>query len=445
MKNKKNNSVTSWIETIPLGWSVARVKDVVKTKVTDGPHETPVFVDESEGVPFVSAEAVSSGKLNFEKVRGYISHAEHRRFSRKFIPKRNDIFIVKSGATTGVAAFVDTDRIFNIWSPLAALRCNGDIVNPRFGFHFVSSSIFRGMIEYYWSFGTQQNIGMGVLEKLYIPLPPLPEQITIADYLDKTTALIDKQRALLERKKALLQEHKKSLIHEAVTKGLDSSVPMKASGVDWIGDVPNGWEIGRLKDVTKVGAGNPAPLPDLLSENESDVPFLRVSDLSSAKNGFCSVSKDKVKNPENLGLKVWKAGTFVFPKSGESIRSNVRAVLARDMAVVSHLACVINRKNLNTRLCFWLLNSLNFESKIIQTALPALGLKVIQDYEIALPPMPEQVAIAEYLDRATELVDRNVRLINRKLDALTQLRTSVIHEAVTKGVPSYAQPQQEAA
>jgi type I restriction enzyme S subunit len=80
---------------VPEHWQVRLLKHIVSTPITDGPHETPEFLD--EGIPFASAESVSSGRLDFAKVRGYISEKDHERYAQKYVPRRNDIFMVRSG------------------------------------------------------------------------------------------------------------------------------------------------------------------------------------------------------------------------------------------------------------------------------------------------------------------------------------------------------------
>ena len=93
------DSGVKWLGEVPRHWGIRKLKSFVATPITDGPHETPELV--SEGVPFVSAEAVSSGVLDFKNIRGYISLEDHRRFSRKYSPQRGDIYMIKSGVTTG--------------------------------------------------------------------------------------------------------------------------------------------------------------------------------------------------------------------------------------------------------------------------------------------------------------------------------------------------------
>jgi type I restriction enzyme S subunit len=142
-----------WLGEVLGHWEVSAVKHIVSTPVTDGPHETPDFPD--EGIPFVSAQAVSSGSIDFNKIRGYISELDPVKYSQKYRPQMGDIYMVKSGATTGITAIVGTDRGFNIWSPLAVIGC-GQSSLPHFVLHFMRSRHFLEAITLNWSFGVRR-------------------------------------------------------------------------------------------------------------------------------------------------------------------------------------------------------------------------------------------------------------------------------------------------
>ncbi|MHB8545025.1 MAG: restriction endonuclease subunit S, partial [Leptospirales bacterium] len=149
-------------------------------------------------------------------IRGYISEEDHARYSLKYHPKIHDIYMVKSGATTGVTAIVETDVEFSIWSPLAAIRC-GDLVAPYFVLNFLRSTNFQEALALNWSFGTQQNIGMGVLQNISISIPPAEEQEYISSFLDQETSRIDTLISEAKKFIDLLKEGRSSLITAAVT------------------------------------------------------------------------------------------------------------------------------------------------------------------------------------------------------------------------------------
>lgn len=216
------DSGVPWLGEVPAHWRVLSLKHLVSTPITDGPHETPNFPD--DGIPFVSAEAVSGGFIDFGRVRGYISAEDHQRYSTKYKPQLHDIYMVKSGATTGVTAIVETETEFNIWSPLAAIRCDKQKADPYFVLAALRSRNFQEGVALNWSFGTQQNIGMGVLGDLSIALPPLAEQREIAAHLALETPKLNTLGVETERAIALLKERRSALIAAAVTGQIDVRV-----------------------------------------------------------------------------------------------------------------------------------------------------------------------------------------------------------------------------
>ncbi|WP_336477017.1 restriction endonuclease subunit S [Escherichia coli] len=212
------DSGVEWLGEVPMHWNICAIKHIVSTPITDGPHETPNFTD--EGIPFISAEAVSSGVIDFTKKRAFISLKDHYRFSQKYAPQFNDIFIIKSGATTGVTAIVNTYDDFNIWSPLAAIRCNV-LSAPYFVLNFMRSKQFQTAIELKWSFGTQQNIGMSIIENIHITRPPIHEALEIANYIQTNCSKLEKLIQIAINQIALMQERRTALISAAVTGKID--------------------------------------------------------------------------------------------------------------------------------------------------------------------------------------------------------------------------------
>ncbi|WP_367783220.1 restriction endonuclease subunit S [Streptococcus pluranimalium] len=209
------DSGVDWIGQIPKGWGLKSIKYLVSTPVTDGPHETPILCD--KGIPFLSAEAVKNGILNLDFKRGYISEENHRIFSRKVSPRRNDIFIVKSGATTGNVGIVETDEIFDIWSPLALVRSREDIAVQKFVYYFMLSEAFSRQVQSKWSFGTQQNIGMKVIEGIKVVIPDLDKQYRIVNFLDKKIAQISQMIAIKQDQIDNIIQQRQTLIYDLVT------------------------------------------------------------------------------------------------------------------------------------------------------------------------------------------------------------------------------------
>ena len=209
------DSGVEWIGEIPNHWMLLPVKFLVETPITDGPHETPEFID--DGVPFLSVESVVENKLVISRMRGYISRDLHEEYSKKCKPRRNDIFLVKSGSTTGKSAIVETDEEFNVWSPLCLIRSDTRKIRSQFFFQSLQSDYFRKSIELAWSFGTQPNIGMNVIKDLKIILPPLNEQASIITELKPKLSIFDKIVEKENKRINLLKEYRQSLISNTVT------------------------------------------------------------------------------------------------------------------------------------------------------------------------------------------------------------------------------------
>ena len=203
------------INKIPTGWKFQKTLSVLKMPITDGPHLTPNLID--DGIPFISADAIKDGKIDFSRKRGDISENDYIEFSKKYVPKLNDIYMIKSGATTGKVGIVETKEKFTIWSPLAVYRADEKVINFKYLYYLLQTNFYQKQVQLNWSFGTQQNIGMRTLEKLKVLVPPLEEQEKIVNYIDdrfnKLNQIINYRKQIIEK----LEEYKKSLIYECVT------------------------------------------------------------------------------------------------------------------------------------------------------------------------------------------------------------------------------------
>lgn len=211
------DSGVDWIGEIPEHWEVMKTLFTLSMPITDGPHETPLLYE--DGIPFVSAEAVSMGNggINFNHIRGYISKTFYDECCKKYTPQRYDIYMIKSGATTGKVAIVETDVKFTIWSPLAVFRCNQQIMNPYYLFFVLQSKFYQLQVQLGWSYGTQQNIGMRTLEKLKVTVPPVCEQVMIANKIKEKLVPINNAIKIANEQITLLYERKQLIINNVVT------------------------------------------------------------------------------------------------------------------------------------------------------------------------------------------------------------------------------------
>lgn len=215
-----------WLDAIPSNWELKRLKFLISQHITDGPHDTPEFID--DGVSFLSVDGIQDDKLVFEGCR-YISKEDHIRYSIKCCPKRNDILLGKA-ASVGKVAIVDVDFEFSVWSPLALIRPNKNILS-KFLYYSLKSNYLQDQIFILSTSNTQHNLSMDDIPELWVALPDLNTQKTIVDFLDRVTSdldiaiiqivgtntLFDKNININKSFLGLIKEYKQSLITNAVT------------------------------------------------------------------------------------------------------------------------------------------------------------------------------------------------------------------------------------
>ena len=425
-----------WLDSIPQHWIECRIKQIVSTPVTDGPHETPKFED--DGVPFLSAESVKDLKLDFARKRGFISRTLHEQYSRKYVPERGDIYMVKSGATTGALAIVETDEEFNIWSPLAAIRCRKDLCFDRFVFYAMQSEFFQRSVELSWSFGTQQNIGMGVIENLFIARPPVTEQKQIASFLDYETAKID---ALIEKQQqliALLGEKRQAVISHAVTKGLNPDAPMRDSGVEWLGQVPEHWTVCKCGFYLSVLSGFAFPSSGF-SDDENDTRLLRGINVSVSSIRWYETVRWKRRTGDRLDEYEMAVGDLVIGMDRPIISEGIRVAKITEADVPSLLlqrvASIKPGPKLNSDFLMQIMSSPMFaahiEPETTGVSVPHISPTQIADFVIAMPPVEEQTRIANVLHERLAKFDSLEANAEDAVELLQERRTALISAAVT--------------
>jgi type I restriction enzyme S subunit len=426
------DSGVEWLGKLPEHWNVCAIKHIVSIPITDGPHETPNFFD--SGIPFVSAEAISTGRIDFEKIRAYISEEDNEKYSKKYFPKKYDIYMVKSGATTGITAIVETDIKFNIWSPLAVIRCN-EKSNPYFVLNFLRSFNFKEAIELNWSFGTQQNIGMGVIENLHIAKPPFQEQQKIAQFLDHETAkidtLIEKQQRLIE----LLKEKRQAVISHAVTKGLNPNAPMKDSGVEWLGELPEHWEVTTVaKSSNKITNGYVGQTKDILVDE--GVSYVQAIHIKKGKVNFDGAYFVRQNWSNAHSKSILAKGDVLIVQTGAGT-GDIGLVTEKEEGFNCHALIIVElvKTIISGDFLSMVLQSQYGYSKLYSIRTggmhPHLNCGEVQFVKLPIPPRDEQDEIINYIERNVTTFDL---LINKQLDVIELMqerRTVLISAAVT--------------
>ncbi len=424
------------IGLIPSEWNITSIKNILEIPITDGPHTTPEFYD--EGIPFLSAEAVKNGKLDFNKKRGFISEEDFNLYSQKYLPKKGDIFMVKSGATTGNTAMVETDDIFNIWSPLAVFRANKQKVYPKYLHYYLTSPNFKSLVEISWSYGTQQNIGMGVLSNLPISYPTNETQAQIANYLDHKTQIID---ALIEKKEQLIQKlqaQRQAIINEAVTKGLNTNAKMKDSGIEWLGEIPEHWLSAKIKFVSTIQGRigfKGYRKEDLVREGEGALTL-----------GAKHIDKENrldLYDPEFISWEKYYESPEIMVKLNDVIftqRGSLGKVchINKDIGEATinpSMVILTPKENIIPRyLYFWLCSDrIRNEVSLFQanTAVPMISQFQLGNFPIIIPELEEQNEIVNHIDQSLIVVKKLTDKTTKSLKKLKSYRQSIISEAVT--------------
>lgn len=427
----KDSGVESLGE-LPEHWDRAPLKHTVRIRITDGPHETPVFLD--EGIPFLSAEAVKKGKLDFDKKRGFISQALHQEYTKKCQPKRNDVLMVKSGNTTGAIAIVETDEVFSIWSPLALIRVNPKMMNARFIYHSLQADFFQKSVALSCSYGTQPNIGMGVIENLFVSVPSLSEQELIAKFLDRETAKIDTLIAKQERLIELLQEKRQALISHAVTKGLNPDAPMKDSGIEWLGAIPAHWEVKRFGVISQIVRGaSPRPAGDPKYFGGNFIPWVTVAEITKDDSKFLTETETGLTEEGASQSRLIKKGTLLLTNSGATL--GVPKILEVDACANDGVLAFLNvSETCDQNFLFYFLYALTgmFRERIKQgSGQPNLNTDIVKATGVTVPSKEEQTEIVRYIEQILARFDSLLSKANKTIALLQEHRIALISAAVT--------------
>ncbi len=264
-------------------------------------------------------------------------------------------------------------------------------------------------------------------------LPPLPEQRAIAAFLDERTARLDAAAAEYRRLADLLREHRAALISHAVTQGLDPDVPCKESGIEWLGEIPAHWEVMPLKYVCRESALYGANLP--ATEYISDgVRFLRTTDIDDAGN---LSSEDAVYVDRALVKEyILQDGDLLLSRSGTVGRSFVYRSQYGECAYAGYLVGFrLNQTSLLPQFAFYFTKTSQFlewlNLAMISSTIGNVNGQKYANMPIASPSLPEQRAIAAYLDRETARIDAALDEIDAAIGHLAEYRAALIAAAVT--------------
>ncbi len=396
---KYKESGIQWIGQIPEGWNVGRLKDI------------SVFIN---GYAFNSntfSKEYGKRVIRIGDIGSTIDYVNCIRTTEQndalglYRIYENDILIAMSGATTGKSCL--------------AVNVEEAYINQRVGiirsehYGYISYILQMPYLSEYISLNdagsAQPNISGKSIGNLPISIPPVSEQESIVRYLDDKTAKIDETVNLWEQQKTDLQQYRKALISQTVTRGLNPNAKLKDSGVDWIGQIPEGWMVDKVKNhILYIKSGDAIKYEK--NNSSGDIPLYG----GGAQIGYVDKSNTEI-------------GDILIGRVGANCGC-VTEVQQQSWATDNAL---IVRPKILSRYLVYILDSANLNKLSTSNAQPLVTSSKIKDFGIPIAPLPEQQAIADYLDNKTAKIDEAIKRIDEQINDLSAYRTALISDVVT--------------
>lgn len=421
MREMKDSGI-AWIGEIPSDWKVCRIKSeyTFQTGATPPTEKEEYF--EGDNIWVSIADMKSKYIYDSQK---HLSNSGVQKCKMTIVPKGSLLYSFK--LSVGNVAFAGTDLYTN--EAIASfLPDRGFLpllyfIAPQFIVYNANTNIYGANI-----------LNQELIRNAWITLPPFEEQQSIAAFLEKKCSEIDTLISMQEEMISELQAYKQSVITEAVTKGLNPNVPMKDSGVEWIGEIPEGWKVARLKQICskiKDGTHFSPPTADM------GYPYVTAKDVRGigidynkaekiSKEDYLSLVKSGCK-PENGDVLIVKDGAttgrvgLVVDNEPFVILSSVAMLHPNTMCISKYLMYLLMSKILQEQILVSMAGS----------AMPRTTISKLVEYWGIVPPLPEQQAIASYLDEKTAQIDSLISIKQEKIEELKDYKKSIIYEYVT--------------
>lgn len=310
-------------------------------------------------------------------------------------------------------------------------RC-ADSETASFTYKFYLAMDERKMLKPLYT-GLRKVITKDTFLATRMPLPPKSEQVRIVRYLDHIDSQLERFVDTKEQLIELLEEEKRAVIYGAVTRGLDPKQRLKPSGTQWMGEVPEHWDLVPLKRLARFRGGSGFPVQEQ-GERSGEIPFVKVSDMNTKGNetviedASSRVSGDAAKR---LKAHVFPAGTIVFPKIGGALLTNKRRLLGRPCCIDNNVMGCTPRPGVDPAYVLELLRLIDLSAFANAGPVPAIGEGDVRRIRVAMPPHAEQVEIAGFAGRARRVPDAATSLARRHVTLLQEMRTRLISDVVT--------------
>lgn len=430
------DSGIEWIGKIPQNWNIYKIKNLAEISGRIGfkGYTIDDLVDsDTIGAAIVlgGTNIMKEGYISYNKLT-YISEYKYLE-SPEIMLYGGEILITKVGAGTGDNAIYNyyTERV-TINPNVMLCKPNNNIINSNYLNYYLLSPLTKAeiLIEANKS-GAQPAINQQYIKNLFITCPPELEQQEIADYLDKKCGEIDRvvetQKDIIEK----LKEYKQSVITEAVTKGLDKSAPLKDSGIEWIGKIPEHWDVRKLKTIGIYRNGLTYSPEDLCEDNEGTL-VLRSSNIKNGKLFLGDNVYVKSNIPESLIVQ--KGDILICSRNGSKELIGKNAIINEDINASFGAFMMIFRCNY-PKYMYYILNSHIFNyylGSFFTSTINQLTGKNFGDMDIVFcPEKKEQDLIVEYLDKKCSEIDSAISNKEQLIEKLTEYKKSLIYECVT--------------
>lgn len=425
------DSGVEWLGSIPAHWDVRRLKTVAHVELSN--------VDKNSVQGQVAVMLCNYTHVyNNDRITpdlDFMAATATPDQVRRFSLREGDVLITKdseSWTDIAVPAVVAADlpnvvcgyhlalvrpQMLDL-GPYLALAMSA--YGPRHQFHPAANGVTR--------FGLSAD----AIRTSLFAIPPIEERRAILGFIERETARIDALVAKKQRLARLLFELRMNLVTRSVTKGLDRDVPMKESGIDWIGQVPAGWKASALKRIGMLKAGSGFPEAEQGLEGE-ELPFFKVGDMKVSGNERQMVEHQNSISrltAESLSAFIFPPGTVVFAKIGAALLLNRRRVLARDACLDNNMMGFVPTKCDPTWAYYWL-SSLDIRPLAKPGAVPSVDEGQLGTTSVIVPPLVEQRRLAAFLDAETADLSAGATRVVEAIERLKELRTALVSAAVT--------------
>lgn len=435
------DSGIEWIGKIPEGWEISPFKYLFDTnKGLTITKENLVEV----GIPVINYGQIHS-MFKTEVVstdNALPKVSEKFLIYQKSLVKQGDfIFADTSEDLEGAGNFstrLDSDSLlFAGYHTIISRAKYLDKFNYNYFKNLFDSDFFRNQIRIKVSGVKVFSITQSILNNCIVLIPPLQEQAAIANFLDKRNAEIDVITAKITHQIQTLKDYRQSLITETVTKGLDKTVSYKDSGIKWIGKIPEEWGVIRLKYITDFKTGG-TPSDKEGIDDVGEYPWITAKDMNSYQilNPYLFIRREVV-NKYNYKLFPSKSILMVCIASIGKI-----SLIETESYSNQQITALINSTCNEKFLLYAIVQQMDkIKLDALSNVIPIINTSYLSNINIAVPPLQEQAAIADFLDDKTAKIDCIIAKKEQQLDIIKEHRKSLIYEYVTgkKRVKEYQQ------